>query len=532
VQNYSHVITTASDVTAPSSDIAVAKTDNLMEALCNHSDLPTFGSSVSRLVKLSSSHNGTIQELAQFVLSDVSLTQKILRLSNSANVRSVSAQEVTSISKAIHLLGLNTVKACALAIILVDKMPGKKAQCVRNELAHALTASVIGRELANRIHFKDAEEVAIAALFKNIGRLLVAAYDENLYARIMVPVKAGVQTPSQASKQALGCSFDKLTETALKKWQIPDAIIQAMKLLSPKSLTSLKTRQEWMRQAVNFSEAVAPRILAVGKQDNEGQTNEALIARFGKSLHLDKPSLGQLFINAEKNTQVLMKNTNLQYQIDTTNKNHVNSTPSKHISMKPAEPAKQIAGHDDKGGPSVSKIHASGKPLNTIEILTAGNKNTARLITSKNFNNKDLITLFIRTIHDGLGFRFATVCLRNAKTRQFQSYSAMGENHIARQKAFFFPMSSSHDLFHLVMKKEVDLFISNASDRKIHDLIPTWHHALLPDARSFIVLPLVKHKIPIGLLYADRKLEAPEGISSVEKTLIKRLKEQVITALR
>jgi GAF domain-containing protein len=78
----------------------------------------------------------------------------------------------------------------------------------------------------------------------------------------------------------------------------------------------------------------------------------------------------------------------------------------------------------------------------------------------------------------------------------------------------------------------VDLFISNASDRKIHDLIPTWHHALLPDARSFIVLPLVKHKIPIGLLYADRKLEAPEGISSVEKTLIKRLKEQVITALR
>lgn len=525
-------MSTASDDTVSSSDEAVAVTDNWLETLCNHSDLPTFGSSVSRLVKLSSSHNGTIQELAQFVLSDVSLTQRILRLSNAANVRSVSAQEVTNISKAIHLLGLNTVKACALAIILVDKMPGKKAQCVRNELAHALTASVIGRELANRIHFKDAEEVAIAALFKNIGRLLVAAYDENIYENIMAPVKAGVQTPSQASKQALGCSFDKLTETALKKWQIPDTIIQAMRLLTPSSLTLPKTRQEWMRQAVIFSETVAPLLLAADAQDNKEKTNEALVARFGKSLHLDKTSLDRLFINAKKHTQALMKNTNLQYQIDTEGKNTADSKASKYISMKLADPAKQIAKYDDKGGLPVSKTHPSGKPYNTIELLIAGNKNTARLIASNNFNNKDLITLFIRTIHDGLGFRFATVCLRNAQTQQFQAYSAMGENHVARQKAFFFPVTASHDLFHLVMKKKVDLFISNASDEKIHDLIPTWHHTLLPDARSFIVLPLVKQNIPIGLLYADRKLVAPEGISPDEKTLIKRLKEQVITALR
>ena len=246
MKNNSQATTNTSYITAPSSDSTIAITDNLIEAICNNSDLPTFGSSVSRLIKLSSSSNGSIQELAQFVLSDVSLTQKILCLSNSVNFRSVSGQEVTSISKAIHLLGLNTVKTCALAIILVDNMPGKKAQCVRNELAHALTASVIGRELAKRIHFKNAEEVAIAALFKNVGRLLVAAYDEKLYEDIMALVKLDIHTPAQASKLKLGYSFDMLTEIALEKWQIPDAIIQAMRILSPRALTPPKTRQEWI----------------------------------------------------------------------------------------------------------------------------------------------------------------------------------------------------------------------------------------------------------------------------------------------
>lgn len=524
MKNNSQATTNTSYVTAPSSDSTIAITDNLIEAICNHSDLPTFGSSVSRLVKLSSSSNGSIQELAQFVLSDVSSTQKILRLSNSVNFRSVSGQEVTNISKAIHLLGLDTVKTCALAIILVDNMPGKKAQCVRNELAHALTASVVGRELAKRIHFKDAEEVAIAALFKNVGRLLVAAYDEKLYEDIMVLVKLDIHTP-------LGYSFDMLTEIALEKWQIPDAIIQAMRILSPRALTPPKTRQEWMRQAVIFSEAVVPLILETAEQDKEIQANESLIARFGKSLHLDEDSLKQLFSDAEKHAQVLTESTNLKNQIDANNKTDANSNASDQDRIEATNPKEQIVKHDNTNGSQVTETHLSGKPHNSKKLLMAGNQDVIRLIASNDFNNEDLITTFLKTIHYGLGFRFATVCLKNTQDNQFQAYNALGEDHTKRQRAFFFPVTSSQDLFHLVLGKGVDLFISNAADVKIHNLIPTWHHTLLPDALSFIMLPLIKNQKPIGLLYADRKLEAPEGISSEEKMLIKQLKEHVITAL-
>ena len=73
--------------------------------------------------------------------------------------------------------------------------------------------------------------------------------------------------------------------------------------------------------------------------------------------------------------------------------------------------------------------------------------------------------------------------------------------------------------------------ISDASTKKVRDMIPRWHRSLLPDARSFIVLPLVVNDKPIGLFYADRKQVAPEGITADEMKIIRTLKRQIISAL-
>jgi hypothetical protein len=81
------------------------------------------------------------------------------------------------------------------------------------------------------------------------------------------------------------------------------------------------------------------------------------------------------------------------------------------------------------------------------------------------------------------------------------------------------------------MENNADLLISDATDAKILDLIPLWHKKLLPDARSFIVLPLVVQKRAFGLFYADRSQAAAEGVPPDETALIKTLKGQVLAAL-
>ncbi|HQU62792.1 MAG TPA: hypothetical protein PKY85_06570, partial [Nitrosomonas sp.] len=76
----------------------------------------------------------------------------------------------------------------------------------------------------------------------------------------------------------------------------------------------------------------------------------------------------------------------------------------------------------------------------------------------------------------------------------------------------------------------VDLAISDATESKIRDAMPVWHRRLLPDTKSFMVLPLVLQNKPIGMIYADRPVVAREGITVREMKLIKALKENVLTA--
>eukprot|EP01034_Spumella_vulgaris_P026823 gene26823-33464_t len=73
--------------------------------------------------------------------------------------------------------------------------------------------------------------------------------------------------------------------------------------------------------------------------------------------------------------------------------------------------------------------------------------------------------------------------------------------------------------------------IADAGAPKIRDLLPDWHRKLLPDARSFIVLPLVVQGVQLGLFYADRSEPAPEGVPPDETSLIRALKAQVLVAL-
>jgi GAF domain-containing protein len=129
-----------------------------------------------------------------------------------------------------------------------------------------------------------------------------------------------------------------------------------------------------------------------------------------------------------------------------------------------------------------------------------------------------------------MGFRFATVALKDVKSGQFRARVAFGEQHVQRAAAFAFPLQGK-DLFHLALENDADLMIADASVPKIRDLLPDWHLRLLPDARSFIVLPLVVQGVQLGLFYADRAQPAPEGVPPDETSLIRALKAQVLVAL-
>jgi len=503
----------------------VTARDLLLKKINEESNLPTLGVSITKVVEITSSSEDPVAKLAHFVLADVALTQKILRLSNTIHYRTSAGAPVTTISRAIFLLGFNSIKTSAMAMLLVDCFKDKShANSVRRELVQALCASIVGREMAQRGRFQDGEEAAVAALFKNVGKILVASFDHPLYTRIQAMLQTGQTTAQDASSMLLGCSYERFGEMALKEWKIPDTIIQSLIPLPGGELKKVNTRAEWLRQVASFSDALASMIMSAGTGTGSlSEKAKPLLLKYGKALDFDQAILDEMLVKVETETRQLAKSMDIamgDIHIGEGDANTTNGVPNELL-LKNYE-AGEIQ-NDER--------HASGKPKHARDLLLAGVQDVTQMLASDSFKLNDLILLVLETLYSSMGFRFATVCLRDLQTVRYVARLAIGENYQERQRGFAFSGKQDQHLFHLAMSNNVDLMISDASVPKIQNLLPDWHKQLLPDARSFIILPLVIQKKSLGLFYADRAANAEEGVPPDETALIKTLKSQLLAAM-
>ena len=492
----------------------------LLHKVCGDAEMFALGASIARVVQMASSDDQGTQELAYYVLSDVALTQRILRLSNTASYRTASGTAVTTISRAISLLGFDNVKTTALAMLLVDTLANSKhAASVRIELEAALCASLVGREMARQSFYQGAEEASIGALFKNLGPLLVASHEHERYREISALTATGKHSLGQASQMILGCSYDLLTEAVLAEWKMTDVIMRALSPIPSGAQKAPVNRQDWMRQVASFSIEVAK---LMARSDNPADMPEAhlLRTRFGVALGVNADQMAALFETVRTEMSALLQSMNMEPRV-VVEDDAGDGLPN--VLMLATMDAGDAALADTR--------HPSGKPVNARELLLAGVQDVTQMRAGGQTKVNDLILAVLETLYLSMGFRFATVCLRDPKSGQYRARIAFGEQHLKRQEAFVFPLTSSRDLFYLAMENDADLMIADADSTKIRDLLPAWHRALLPDAKSFIVLPLVVGKVQLGLFYADRVHAAPEGVPPDETSLIKALKGQVLVAL-
>jgi HD-like signal output (HDOD) protein len=492
----------------------------LMHKVCGDEEMFALGASIARVVEMASSDDQGTHDLAYYVVSDPALTQRILRLSNTIQYRTPGGTPVTTISRAISLLGFDNVKTTALAMLLVDALDSSAhADSVRVELEAALCASLVGREMARHSFFQGAEEAAICALFKNIGPLLVASHAHDRYREISALVAGGKHTVGQASQMILGSSYDALAQAVLTEWKIPDVIVRAQAALPPTAVRVAANRGEWMRQVAAFSLDVA-RLLARTHEPAGSPEAQALLGRYGDALDLDRARMDALMAAVQQGMHGLLESMNMQPAPKSEAQDSGSGLPNVLLL------ATLDAGEEEQQG-----THPSGKPRNARELLLAGVQDVTQLRASGGGKVNEVVLAVLETLYGALGFRFATVCLKDAKSGQYRSRVVLGDDSARLQAGFAFPTTSARDLFHLAMENDADLMISDASSPKIRDLLPEWHRKLLPDARSFIVLPLVVGKVQLGLFYADRTLTAEEGVPPDETSLIKALKGQVLAAL-
>src|SRR5262249_41525594 len=148
------------------------------------------------------------------------------------------------------------------------------------------------------LNAEEAEEASIAAMFRNVGRLLVAVFTPDNLARLRQRALKDKLDENTAARRELGRSFDDLTEQMLREWSLPDRITSAVALLPPR-IDAPRTAGERIRVAAQFADAVAS---ALGEVNVEAALAQAL-DRFAPAFAPSRAELERMLEAASARTR-------------------------------------------------------------------------------------------------------------------------------------------------------------------------------------------------------------------------------------
>ncbi|MCG6551428.1 MAG: HDOD domain-containing protein [Candidatus Magnetominusculus sp. LBB02] len=193
--------------------------------------VPALSPTIAKIVTLTSNDTSSAVDLVQAIKLDPALTAKVLNLINSSYFG--MPQEVTSINRAIILLGMNTIKNLALsAEVLSSFNPSKGALFnVDKFWQHSLACAISAKLIAKRIIADPVkrEEYFITGLIHDIGKIFFIKHFARDYLSM---VKKVGSADNLNHKERLLFTMDHSEVGALiaEKWALPPDLVMAIRL--------------------------------------------------------------------------------------------------------------------------------------------------------------------------------------------------------------------------------------------------------------------------------------------------------------
>ncbi len=492
----------------------------LLERMAHKADLLSLGSAVSRVAEMADTEKSTLSELANLILSDLNLTQKVIRLGNSVMFRSV-AGPVTTVSRAIARIGSEQVRILAVSSLLLERMSDRQSAAVFSpELMQALYASVLAQTVGPRSG-ADTEESAICAMFRSIGRLIIVLYEAECFAEIKRVAAAERVAEGEAARRVMGVGFEQIGQRILARWGIPDLIVKTVAVW-PAGAEAPRDKVERLQLVSQFATEVAAAVCT-----SEGQERakglEAALSHYGASLKLEASELQVLVETTSERTHHFARALDLEIApAETKGALDDVRTLASEIELPPAK----AIGHES------AVASASGeRPADSSAILLAGLQDMTTGL-AEGHDVSSVVNIAVETLYRGLGYQRALLCLRDPQTKAFRARIQFGHMPRERLQQFAFAATPASDLFWSVMQRSVDVHIRDVTAPKIYTALPDWYRLACPDAKSFVLLPLAFKHRPLGFFYADRTTVDEVGLTTGELALVRMLKGQTLIALR
>lgn len=468
--------------------------DLLLTRVRQRGDLPGFSKVVSAIVGAMHGEDDREFSMTRTVLSDPTLTQRVLRLANSA-MYSAFGQSISTVSKAVIVLGTETIGHLALGLKLIDGLSAASLGTseTRNEMEKAVLAGKIARQVALISARRDVEEVVVSSILHSLGRLMVSFYLPEHWAQIQQDADEKRLSNNDAAQSVLGLKLDELGRLIGKRWGLPNGLVASLTDMPPRAdVAGPLEHTEWLAAVSTMSTHCATVLC---------ETDDAVVADLAD---IAGGYAGMLGLDAEE----------LLVAIDAAQKNVDEETAEEGGAE---EPEKQL-------------LLPLGKPADSIDILQRGVADMCGEVMTS--STGQMMTVALETVYQGLGLSRAIAFLRHHDEGSYVARMCLGECTEELLPRLKFSDAYQPDVFHASLANDKMIYVEDARARGFANKLPRWWQNELGTSNSFVILPLMLNFHPIGFLYGDWHPSLPVSkIAPNEVVLLDELRALVVKAI-
>lgn len=504
----------------------------LLLKMRSKSDFPILSTTINEINRVANNDSSSHNQLAQSILHDFALTNKILKLVNSVSYGQFGGQ-INTISKAVVILGFDTVRNLATALILMDFLQNKaQASQLKDDVLATFFTGIVAAQFSADHQVKNAEEAMICSMFRNLGKLLASFYFFEESQQVAQLVQDG-ESEDKAAIQVLGINYDELGIEVAKSWNFPTRLIMSMHKLSGDKIAKPQNELETLSVTVNLAHELCD-IASNGNVADKPAALKHLAKRYENAITISdhqlrtamEAGLGEVSKRA-KIVGINLAQSSMMKRINTwAGTKHNALIDKKPDEMDALDGITQLASETE----STNESTGESVKVDPETMLTQGIQEVTNTLVEDHQVN-DIMQMVLEVMHRSMGFNRTILLVRNIKTHQMSARFGFGKDIDKILSKFHFPLDFTADVFHLAMSKGVDLMIEDITAENIASKIPEWYRKII-SSQSFILLPIMVNSKPVGIFYADAEHARSMQISPKQLSLLRTLRNQSVLAIK
>jgi len=201
--------------------------ERLVAGLESLPSLPEIYTEIQRLLE---DPESSVDDVAELVAKDVAMSAKILQLVNSAFFGHF--QKVETPQKAVHLLGLETLKALVLSLHVFSQFSDHERLPFSIEALwkHSLSVAALAKVLALKENLSEMEvdNAFLGGLLHDIGKLVLAANMPDEYRQAMEHADKEGMELFQAEVDFFKAGHPEVGAYLMGLWGLPGPVVEAI----------------------------------------------------------------------------------------------------------------------------------------------------------------------------------------------------------------------------------------------------------------------------------------------------------------